>query len=287
MVFTDGSVFDSHVGRGACSAVLFPVSDSEKVQIHVKPVGKRVTSVRCEVEGIIQGIEIAVCYLHECQSRRSHETLYILCDCIAAINTVNNKNESNKYSGVLSRLQDFCDLLQNSSASVKLVHIPGHAGIEGNEIADVKARKVAKDIHAGRISVSNEISVYNGYKIVAHVFKKSWLRKWNEENTGRFTYSLVPDVSTKVIFTRDRDSGISYCRMLLHDTVLNDDGYTSGIAETRMCSCGEDNETVDNFLFQCPNYSNERSVIFDTVNKCKNCSLYTVLMATNRKPQKS
>jgi len=123
MVFTDGSVFDNPVGCGACSAVLFPVSDSERVQIHAKPVGKRVTSVRCEVEGIIQGIEIALCYLHECQSRRSHETLYILCDCIAVINTVNNKNESNKYLGVLSRLQDLCDLLKNSSASVKLVHI--------------------------------------------------------------------------------------------------------------------------------------------------------------------
>ena len=237
-----------------------------KVQIHARPVGKRVTSVRCEVEGIIQGIEIAICYLHECQSRRLHETLYILCDCIAAINTVNNKNESNKYSGVLSRLQDLCDLLKNSSASVKLVHIPGHAGIEGNEIADVKAREVARDIHAGRISVSNEISVYDGYKIAAHLLKKSWQRKWNEENTGRFTYSLIPDVSTKVIFPRDRDSGISYCRMLLHDTLLNDDGYRSGIAETRMCSCGEDNETVEHFLFQCPNYSIDRSVMFDTVN---------------------
>ena len=58
----------------------------------------------------------------------------------------------------------------------------------------------------------------------------------------------------------------TYCRMLLHDTLLNDDGYRSGIAETRMCSCGEDNETVEHFLFQCPNYSIDRSVMFDTVN---------------------
>jgi len=108
---------------------------------------------------------------------------------------------------------------------------------------------------------------YNdGYKIAAQLLKKSWQRKWNEENTGRFTYSLIPDVSTKVIFPRDRDSGVSYCRMLLHDTLLNDDGYRSGIAETRMCSCGEDNETVEHFLFQCPNYSIERIVMFDTVN---------------------
>ena len=65
----------------------------------------------------------------------------------------------------------------------------------------------------------------------------------------RYDYSLIPDVSTKVIFPRDRDSGVSYCRMLLHDTILNDDGYRSGNAETRMCSCAEDNETVEHFLF--------------------------------------
>jgi len=54
--------------------------------------------------------------------------------------------------------------------------------------------------------VSNEISVYDGYKIAAQLLKKSSQRKWNEENTGRFTYSLIPDVSTKVIFPRDHDN---------------------------------------------------------------------------------
>ena len=216
------------------------MSDTEKVQVHVKPVGKRVTSVRCEIEGIIQGIEIAIQYLHDCQSRRTHDTIYILCDCNSAIEAVINKSESNKYPGVLRRLQDLCDLLNNSSASVKLIHIPGHAGIHGNEIADVKAREVARDIYAGKISASNEISVYDGYKLAALLLKKSWQRKWNEENTGRFTYGLIPDVSTKVVFPRERNIGVSYCRMLLHDTLLNDDGYRSGISETKVCSCGEE-----------------------------------------------
>jgi len=179
LVFTDGSVFDCPVGCEACSAVLYAMSDTEKVQVHVKPVGKRVTSVRCEIEGIIQGIEIAIQSLHDCQSRRTHETIYrpILCDCNSAIEAVINKSESNKYPGVLRRLQDLCDLLNNSSASVKPIHIPGHAGIHGNEIADVRAREVARDIYAGKISASNDISVYDRYKLAALLLKKSWQRK--------------------------------------------------------------------------------------------------------------
>ena len=58
--------------------------------------------------------------------------------------------------------------------------------------------------------------------MTADLLRKSWQRKWNEENTGRFTYSLIPEVSTKVLFPKERDVGVSYCRMLLHDTLLND-----------------------------------------------------------------
>ena len=128
---------------------------------------------------------------------------------------------------------------------------------------DVKAREVARDIYAGKISASNDISVYDGYKLAALLFKKSWQRKWNEENTGRFTYGLIPDVSTKVVFPRERNIGVSYFRMLLHDTLLNDDGYRSGISETKVCSCGEDNETVEHFLLKCPNYSTARRDMLD------------------------
>ena len=38
---------------------------------------------------------------------------------------------------------------------------------------------------------------------------------------------------------------MSYCRILLHDTVLNDDAYRTGIANTFMCDCGQEIETVD------------------------------------------
>ena len=38
--------------------------------------------------------------------------------------------------------------------------------------------------------------------------------------------SLIPEVGTKVIYPKKREVGVSYCRILLHDTMLNDDGFT-------------------------------------------------------------
>ena len=69
--------------------------------------------------------------------------------------------------------------------------------------------------------------------------------KWNEDNTGRYTHNLIPYVGTKVSFPLSHDKGISYCRMLLHDTMLNDD--RTGTSVTPLCECGLERETAEHF----------------------------------------
>jgi len=41
------------------------------------------------------------------------------------------------------------------------------------------------------------------------------------------------------LFSREkRDIGISYCRFLLHDTMLRDDSHRTGTADSSLCECG-------------------------------------------------
>jgi len=56
MVFTDGSVCDGSVGCGACAAVLVPIHADEDKYQDSKAVGQKVTSVTCELEGIVLGL---------------------------------------------------------------------------------------------------------------------------------------------------------------------------------------------------------------------------------------
>jgi len=42
---------------------------------------------------------------------------------------------------------------------------------------------------------------------------------------------VIPVVGTTVLWPRKRDIGISYGKMLLHDTMLNDDSYRTHIAD--------------------------------------------------------
>ena len=61
----------------------------------------------------------------------------------------------------------------------------------------------------------------------------------DNESTGCYTCNLIPLVGTKVIFPKERNVGISYIRMLVHDTMLNDDSYRTGTSDTPLCYCGK------------------------------------------------
>jgi len=94
-------------------------------------------------------------------------------------------------------------------------------------------------IAAGKTEASNDITVADVYKLSKDRAMRSWQRKWNEDSVGRFTYSLIPEVGSKVIYPKKREVGVSYCRILLHDTMLNDDAFRTGIADTPICECGQ------------------------------------------------
>jgi len=62
MIFSDGSVCGGSVGCGACVAVLFPVSQTDPVQVDTFAVGSTVGSLKCEIQGVILGITMAIKY---------------------------------------------------------------------------------------------------------------------------------------------------------------------------------------------------------------------------------
>jgi len=67
------------------------------------------------------------------------------------------------------------------------------------------------------------------------------------ESTRHYTHNLIPFVfvDTEVIFPKDHNTGISYFRMLVHNTMLKDDSYRTGTSETPLCDCGKKNELLN------------------------------------------
>ena len=67
--------------------------------------------------------------------------------------------------------------------------------------------------------------------------------------------------------TEKRDIGISYCHLLLHDTMLRDDSHRTGAADSPVCKCGFERESAEHFLLRCVRFQDARNKLIDTVNE--------------------
>ena len=88
------------------------------------------------------------------------------------------------------------------------------------------------------------------------IIKQEQKRPWPQH--------FIPQVGTKILFPDCRQIGISYCRILLNDTMLNDDSYRTGTSDTPVCECAS---TVEHFLIRCPRYKQFRSDLISIVQE--------------------
>jgi len=112
-------------------------------------------------------------------------------------------------------------------------------------MANDLARSLAYDVFMKRFDAPTYVSLSTAFNMLNVMATDSWQRKWDYEPTGHFTRQLIPSVGSKIVFPDSRDIGISYCRLLLHDTLLHDDSYRTGTTDTPLCSCGKNRETSD------------------------------------------
>ena len=227
LVYTDGSVYGKGPGYGACAAVLYTPSCDVLSWSSTHAVGTMVNSLECEIEGIVLGIELVLEDINDQSSPNVCSSVYMLCDSIAAIESVTRLSTGMRPQSIRN-LESLCQQLSTLSVDIKLTNIGGHSGLVGNDIADKLSKDVAHQLYRGEVSAPSNISRSAAFEVARDISLKSWQRFWNYDLTARYTYSIIPFVITKVLFPDDRDIGISYVRLLLHDSMLNDDSYRTG-----------------------------------------------------------
>ena len=249
MIFSDGSVCGGSVGCGACAAVLFPVSETDPVQVDTFAVGSRVGSLECEIQGVILGITMAIKYFESFQYLHSVQDVFIFSDCYCAIDNI-ARMKFNTRPDIYIKLQDLRHQLLKLSIHIQLVYVKAHTGITGNEMADQYSKEVAQKILKGDIPAPFTISISDAFRIASDIVTKSWQLHWDNHDKACYTYNLIPSVQTKVIFPTSREIGVSYCRLLLlHDSVLRDDSHRTGTSDSPLCESCSVNETAEHFFY--------------------------------------
>ena len=134
-MYTDGSVYGKVVGYGARAAVLYNPSPSIEICYKSSAVGRMVSIEECEVDGIILGIDMITQYYNIHSVSCNNTTSYILSDSISAIESIDKIDPDIPLHG-LKRLKVLCEQMVHVGINIKLIHIPGHAGLDSNIKAD-------------------------------------------------------------------------------------------------------------------------------------------------------
>jgi len=135
--------------------------------------------------------------------------------------------------------------------------------MEGNIEADKHAKETAYKIYKGYMAAPINVSIKAAFNLSRDIAMRSWQRMWDNDQSGRYTHNLIPCVNSKVLFPLARDIGISYDRLLLHDSMLKDDSFRSGTSDSPTWEYGSGKETSEHYLFYCCRYRKQREEMLD------------------------
>ena len=190
--------------------------------------------------------------------------LLILTDCKSAIDILTGQNEIRKNLKELQRLWKVIGKAGQLGIKCKLIWIPGHADIELNEEAD----RLAKDgsrMEVGCQQENVQRSVIERW--IKEKTKDRWNRAWKMSETGWWTKELIGKVGRKLKFPAGRSAGMSYVRLLINNTAVNENMYRFGLVEDRGCECEEGIQSVHRVLLECRNEQEQREKLKSELGK--------------------
>lgn len=216
--------------------------------------------------------------------------MVVFSDCQAAIQAVQNpKQSSGQY--VTCRIYDHVRTLRlQTHASndkqmpavdqipIEIRWIPAHAGIPGNESADVEAKLAAENApgsEQGFLGSGPRQEADPGTRLMSIARREvqarvldRWKWEWAREPTGRPTQRLVkaPDKKNLRLFETPAKGILVYP----DPNAIDEDWalhflYKINEAESDKCYCGEGSQTPRHVLLQCPLYADLRKQMLDKI----------------------
>uniref|UniRef100_A0A3Q3AL86 Reverse transcriptase domain-containing protein n=1 Tax=Kryptolebias marmoratus TaxID=37003 RepID=A0A3Q3AL86_KRYMA len=214
---------------------------------------KRINDKLTVYTGELMAILMALEWVEE-----SREEKVVICsDSSSAIISI-QEAQSESRQDIIMEIMHVIFRVKNYGSEVRLIWIPAHIGVVGNELADRFAKSAAKkpnmelNVKISKKEIKNIVKVYG---------KDKWQGQWDRGSSARFYYSIQEKVGELRKCNRIKKEEDIISRMRFGHTGLNSTLKIINKHNTGCCSqCGQ-LETVEHIFVECNKYRNEREIL--------------------------
>ena len=132
--------------------------------------------------------------------------------------------------------------------------VPAHAGVEGNEDADILAKQALRSLTVNNIPLGKA----EGKAIIRVQMQKVWQEFWDMNETGRHFYNIQKQVGKRGMVGGSRKEEVVFTRLRLGHTGLNSTLHRISKHPTGKCRWCDQKESVQHVLMECKEYEKER-----------------------------
>jgi len=267
IAFTDGSALGNPGPCGAGAVIYLDGIDSQPVLLR-RPVSRRSTSYH----GELQAIELAIDFLCNCTKR--YTGLCILTDCQSALTTVTGMNQYNEHTSLVQEIARKSKILDDRGTPCAITWIAGHAGLNGNELADDCAKEAALETRDWTdVQLSAPLTFREVKQEIHSDIEARWQQQWNIESKGRSLHEIQPAVTTKnYVSTTDFPIEKTLNRLKTGHSLLRNHTWKMKIpgVDGPECRCGQNAETRSHIMLDCPLLSIQWDNLLDKIEQAFN-----------------
>lgn len=248
-IFTDGS---KHEVNGTSAAFVIPeINYTERYKLH-----KELTIFSAELIAIQKALK----WIEANDVKKS----VILTDSLSAIQTIKTGITKTRQNVMEDIKKSINNIISNNS-TVDIDWVPSHIDLQGNELAD----QAANEAHFIGELDSNLPTPYEIYATIKAKTKQKWQDQWSKGTDNNYK-RFCPKISPKIVqYSNVRKVDTAITRLRLNRTKLRA-SLTQKIKKIDPkclnCTLNKD-ETIQHYLFECPNHLDERQQLEHTCLK--------------------
>lgn len=175
--------------------------------------------------------------------------------------TISLLKRNTKHNTLIAHIHNTLSALQQRNWTIHFGWVKAHAGLYGNELAD----RLAKAASTGGEVIYKKIPKSTIKSEISRLGLQKWQECWNNTTKGALSKAFFPSVmdrlKTKLPVTPEFTAivtGHGKTNSYLHRFHLKDDPA---------CTCHRGQQTVNHLIYECPNMTNQRTILIKEISQ--------------------